>query len=124
MSPYDVRACLEYLVPGAVFDEAGNDYASVVWKDARSQPTDAQCAAAWPDVQAQAATAAQAAATASANESTIGSKVDAALAVNDAFLALASPTNAQTLAQVKALTRECSGLIRLLRHKLDSTSGT
>lgn len=62
--------------------------------------------------------------TAAANERTIAAKVDAALSVNDAFLALASPTNAQTLAQVKALTRECSGLIRLLRRKLDSTSGT
>lgn len=61
---------------------------------------------------------------AKANERAIDGKVDAALAVNDAFLALASPTTAQTLAQVKALTRECSGLIRLLRRKLDSTSGT
>lgn len=65
-----------------------------------------------------------AAQTAAANEATIASRMDAALATNDAFLALASPTNAQTLAQVKALTKECTGLIRLLRRKLDSASGT
>lgn len=67
---------------------------------------------------------AQVAATEGANESTITSKALAALAVNDTFLALGSPTNAQTLAQVKVLTKECSGLIRLLLRKLDSTAGT
>ena len=37
-----------------------------------------------------------------------------ALVDNAAFLALASPTNAQVLAQTKRLTRECSALIRLV----------
>lgn len=37
-----------------------------------------------------------------------------AVADNDAFLTLASPTNAQTLAQVRALTRQNSRIIKRL----------
>lgn len=48
-----------------------------------------------------------------ANESTIRQQAGDAIAANKAFLAIASPTNAQTLAQVKALTRQQNGLIRL-----------
>lgn len=57
----------------------------------------------------------------SANESTIRQRADAALQANRDFLALASPTNAQTLAQVKALTRQNNGLIRLILNRLDGT---
>ena len=54
----------------------------------------------------------------------LASKAQAALSANATFLALASPTQAQTLAQVKTLTKECNALIRLALGLLDSTSGT
>lgn len=61
-----------------------------------------------------------------ANETTLTGKARAAITANDAFLAIASPTNAQTLAQVRTLTRETTAVIRLLlgADLLDSTSGT
>jgi hypothetical protein len=62
--------------------------------------------------------------TASVNEMDLREKARTALALNDAFLALASPTNAQTLTQVQRLTRECSALIRLAIRALDTTDGT
>jgi hypothetical protein len=55
---------------------------------------------------------------------TVAERAAAALTANAAFLAIASPTNAQTLAQVKALTRECSGLIRMALNEFDTTDGT
>ena len=54
----------------------------------------------------------------------LASRARAALIANATFLALGSPTNAQTLAQVQLLTKECNGIIRLLLGVLDSTSGT
>jgi hypothetical protein len=54
--------------------------------------------------------------TATANLHTVESRVRDALAANKTFLAIATPTNSQTLAQVRALTRQVSALIRM---KLD-----
>jgi hypothetical protein len=73
---------------------------------------------------ADAAAAAQAAATEATrttNRRSIEEQAAAALATNRAFVALSSPTNAQTLAQVKALARQNNGVIRLL---LDDLTGT
>ena len=42
-------------------------------------------------------------------------QAQAAIDANNAFLALASPTNAQTLAQVKDLTRQNTRIIKYLR---------
>lgn len=64
-----------------------------------------------------------AAAAARTNGDTLVQRAQTALTTNTTFLALASPTNAQTLAQVQALTKECSALIRLLTNALDSTAG-
>lgn len=59
-----------------------------------------------------------------ANEATIRSRAATALAANNAFLALSSPTNAQVLAQTKVLTRENTALIKLALGLLDDTTGT
>ena len=55
------------------------------------------------------------------NRATLTERASTALQGNRDFLALASPTNAQTLAQVKALTRQNTALIRLLTNALDGT---
>lgn len=55
------------------------------------------------------------------NEATLRSRATDALATNRTFLALTSPTNAQVSAQVKALTKQNQGLIRLLLQRFDGT---
>lgn len=59
-----------------------------------------------------------------ANADALRAKAASALQANAAFLALAAPTNAQTVQQVQTLTRECNALIRLLIGALDTTAGT
>lgn len=59
-----------------------------------------------------------------ANRETILARASAALTANSAYLALPSPSAAQTTAQVQRLTRECSALIRLMTNALSDASDT
>lgn len=59
--------------------------------------------------------------TAADNDATIRAQAANALTANRTYAALASPTAAQTTAQVKALTRQNNAIIRLLLGKLDGT---
>lgn len=61
---------------------------------------------------------------ATANAGTLEAKAQTALTNNATFLGLASPTNAQAVAQVQALTRQVNALIRLALGLLDSTADT
>jgi hypothetical protein len=68
------------------------------------------------------AAAAAAQAVLSANEATLRTRGKAALTTNATFLAITTPTTAQNAAQIKALTRQVDGLIRLIGGFLDSVS--
>jgi hypothetical protein len=54
------------------------------------------------------------------NDQTLRDRAQTALANNQAFLALATPTTAQAITQVKALTRQTNALIRLMLRALDN----
>jgi hypothetical protein len=56
-----------------------------------------------------------------ANEETLRSQALTALQSNRDFIDLAPPTNAQVVAQVKALSRQNNGIIRQLLGFLDGT---
>lgn len=58
------------------------------------------------------------------NDRDLRQKALTALDANATYLALVNPTNAQNLVQIQRLTRECSGLIRLLLGRLEDTAGT
>lgn len=62
--------------------------------------------------------------TPAANQQTLQARAQLALTANATYLAIASPSNAQVSAQVTALTKEATAVIRLLLGQLDSTSGT
>lgn len=72
--------------------------------------------------QTAAATAAAAQAVLDGNAATLTSRATTALTANTTFLAVTAPSNVQVAAQVALLTQECSALIRLLLHQLDSTA--
>lgn len=75
-----------------------------------------------PDAEIAAANVAAAKEQAEAsNETTIRQQAEAALAGNKTYIGIASPTNAEVAAQVKALTRQNNKIIRLLIRKLDAT---
>jgi hypothetical protein len=59
-----------------------------------------------------------------ANDRTLRDKAATGLTTNTTYLALGSPTNAQNLAQIRALTRQMNGVIRLTLGTLDDVSGT
>ena len=141
---YDLHRCLAYLRPGAAFGTSGNDHALTEWKGPGVIPTDAECAAAWPAVQAQIAAEAQSAITAKTNETTIGAQLDAALLANglamnslSAWLATGPGAGTANLSTTQlstamrtaannqmALFRQINGLVRLNRKKLETTSDT
>lgn len=74
-----------------------------------------------PQATLQAAVDAHVAVDEDGNRATLQQRAAAALDANRTYLALTGPTAAQTTAQVKTLTRECTALIRLLLNRLDST---
>ncbi len=59
-----------------------------------------------------------------ANRAALQAKADQAVDANNTFLALPAPTAAQTLTQVQRLTRENTGLIKLVLNELNDTGGT
>lgn len=60
-------------------------------------------------------------ATEQANALAIRTQAQQAFLDNRAFLAIGSPTQAQTLAQVRAITRQMNGAMRWLFQQFDGT---
>lgn len=58
------------------------------------------------------------------NEAALLQKAANALTANATYLAIGSPTQAQAVAQVAALTRQVNALIRLAADDLTDTTGT
>jgi hypothetical protein len=56
------------------------------------------------------------------NQATLQQQGITALTNNQNYLGIASPTNAQVVAQVQALTKQMDGVIRLLLNQLNATT--
>jgi hypothetical protein len=69
--------------------------------------------------EAQALAAAEMDAGVNSNRTTLTDRAAAALAVNRAYIANPAPTTAESIAQVKALTRQNTAVIRLLLGLLE-----
>lgn len=117
----DYARTISFVLPGAQFGIAGNDYALIEWMDARPQPTQAELDAAWPQLQAQDAAAAQAASTAASSTAALEQQLNAALVSLRGYRDAASPTNAQTITIVKLLCRVAISFIRFRLNQLEST---
>lgn len=87
------------------------DDAVRVYTDFRADPDTSRP---YTDEENAAADARAADAQAATNAATLRDRARTAVQGNRDFLALASPTNAQTLAQVKALTRQNNAIIPLV----------
>ncbi len=59
-----------------------------------------------------------------ANLATLQAQAVQAIADNITYIAIASPSNAQVAAQVKALTRQVDAIIRVVLGQVSSTTGT
>lgn len=116
-----IAESLLYLLPDAKFTVRGDDYAQIVWMDARPLPSQAECEAAWPLVQARDAAAAQATSTANTN----GANLKAAIAGWQVDHRNYRNTPTPTVAQRKAWEdKAASNLIALNRFLLNDLSGT
>jgi hypothetical protein len=114
-------------------DGGGNLILTERWSNA-TQPTDPAPAGYWQIdasgaiLAARALTSSETAmlasldATQGANQATLRTQAQAALAGNRTYLGLASPSNVQVAVQVKALTQQIQALIRLALSQFDATS--
>lgn len=107
--------------PCVILNGAGQ---TIVLADDKAQATAQAVATALAPILASEQAASDAQAVQQANGDTIRARAATGLAANATYLAIASPSAAQVAAQVRMLTMENSGVIRLLLGQLDSTAGT
>jgi hypothetical protein len=116
--PVRILTALDSLLPAAQWqpetDLASMTWDTIIWSDPRPQPMLAE-------LQAEADRLESVAGTLVSNAATIRAQAAAALGTNRGFLAIPTPSNAQLAAQLKELTRQNIGLIRLVLGHLDGT---